>query len=192
MSAVIECPKARIVNSTPLEGREAVERFYDLITRGSGASFHWRLIPRKGVGGPIHEPIFPLARFFERGHDKCQHEGYNIYAVINGGGGKDAHIDEVRAFFIDGDDVPLPESWHVEPHFICVRDDRHWHAFWLAADGVTPAKFIETQKRLAKQYDNDKVVFNPSRIMRVPGFVYAKDPANPALWVPKIHAALRR
>ena len=52
--------------SAPIEGREAAERFYDLLTRGSGAALHWRLIPRKDVGGPIHEPIFPLARFFEK------------------------------------------------------------------------------------------------------------------------------
>ncbi len=142
------------IQGPAIEGREAAERFVDLLTRGDRRSLCWRLIPRKGFDGAIREPEIPLDRFYKDGFDKLQGD-YNTYAVVNGGGRRDAHIDHVRAFFIDGDDVPLPKSWHVEPHFICVRDDRHFHAYWLAADGVTPEQFREGQKRLAKFYDTD-------------------------------------
>ena len=170
------------VKRNRLEGREAAERWCDLLLRGEYRSLEFRLIPRKDVNGHPIEYAVPLEVFYAKGYAEDQAD-YNIYAVVNGGGRRDAHIDKVRAFFIDADkdnDVKISDvQWHTEPDFICVRTEVNWHAYWLAADDVTPEEFTEGQKRLAKHHGTDKVVCNPSRIMRLPGFTYAKDPDHP-------------
>ena len=126
-----------VANLPPIEGREAAERFVDLLTRGEYRSLYWRLIPRKGFDGTIREPVIPLNRFYEDGFDGLQGD-YNVYAVVNGGGRRDAHIDHVRAFFIDADEknnIKISDvEWHVEPHFLSIRTELNWHAWWLAAD----------------------------------------------------------
>ena len=66
--------------ASAIEGREAAERFVDLITRGEYRSLCWRLIPRKGFDGTIREPEIPLDTFYEQGFDDLQGD-YNVFAV---------------------------------------------------------------------------------------------------------------
>jgi len=109
-----------------------------------------------------------------------QAEGFGIFVVVNGGGQNDDAIDDIRALHIDGDDIPLPDRWHVEPDFIVRRGDTHWHAYWRVLD-MPVEEFKAAQKRLIAFYGSDKKVFNPSRVMRLAGTMHLKDPQNPQL-----------
>lgn len=104
--------------------------------------------------------------------------GAGIFVVVNEGGHKAAEIKCIRAVFIDGDGIPFPTKWHVPPHFITVRDESHWHAYWLVTDFPVD-RFTETQQRLAAHYGSDPAVADLSRVLRVPGFQHMKNPCEP-------------
>jgi putative DNA primase/helicase len=137
-----------------------------------------------------------LLRRFEGTADEMldkieQHQavGCGVFVVVNEGGHSTEEITEVRALFVDADDVPLPREFHVEPDFLTVRDQTHWHAYWLVKD-CTLDQFEGVQRRLAERYGTDNVHDLP-RVMRVPGTIHLKDPLNPALveLVPKRDAS---
>jgi hypothetical protein len=118
-------------------------------------------------------------------------QGYGVFFVVNRTKpqlptlhvrqqARDADVIEVRALFADGDDKPLPERWHAEPHFILTRPNGRWHAYWLVA-GVDD--FRLAQIRLALHYSCDRSICNPSRIMRLAGYANMKDPARPEAYV---------
>lgn len=162
----------------PLQGHEAASRFVELLTGYPGSIISWRLFPDdKAHRGSGINFDHTLDRLFEDFIER-QVDGHGVFAVVNGGGHRDAHIETIRAVFVDADDSPLPDSWHVEPHFLIQRDETHWHAYWLT-EGMTPAEFTEVQSRLAVHYGTDPTISNPSRVMRVPGFKHLKNPDDP-------------
>lgn len=99
---------------------------------------------------------------------RLQRLGYGIFLVINEGGDTDDDITRVRAAFVDGDGIPLPEKWHVPPDLIVRRDDLHWHAYWLIGESFPVEQFETLQRRLAAHYGTDPTVCNLSRVMRLP------------------------
>lgn len=105
--------------------------------------------------------------------EHAQEEGFGVFLVVNGGGHRDADINEIRAAFIDGDDIPMPSAWHAEPSFFVRRTDTRWHAYWLT-ENMEPSQFESLQKRLAAHYGSDPKICNPSRVMRLAGTMHAK------------------
>jgi hypothetical protein len=104
-----------------------------------------------------------------------QREDQLTFLVVNEGGDTDNEITRVRALFVDGHNIPMPATWHLDPDFITSRDETHWHAYWRVAD----IEFNEAQRRLAAHYGTDPKVCNPSRVMRLAGTVHLKDPSSP-------------
>jgi len=105
---------------------------------------------------------------------RLQRLGYGIFVVVNEGGDKDDNITRIRAVFVDGDNIPLPERWHVEPDIIVRRDETHWHAYELVAEDFPVEQFETLQRRLAAHYGTDPKVCNLSRVMRLPGTLHQK------------------
>lgn len=108
--------------------------------------------------------------------------GWNLYIVANGtnfprhGFTNNNDITEIRVLFVDGDDIPMPEEWHVEPDFVTVKNDGRWHAYWRI-DGLSAldvkelrAKFKSIQRRLIQLYGTDPVIHDPKRVIRIPGY----------------------
>ena len=105
----------------------------------------------------------------------------NIDAVIKSGkGAKDGDILRAHYSFADADDVQglngLNElSGLIEPDIIVttgtIPHERR-HAYWrLTEPCLNLQLWKERQKQIAVQFKTDKVVVNPSRIMRVAGTV---------------------
>ena len=105
----------------------------------------------------------------------------NIDAVIKSGKGtKDGDILRAHYSFADADDVQglngLNElSGLIEPDIIVttgtIPHERR-HAYWrLTEPCLNLQLWKEKQKQIAVQFKTDKVVVNPSRIMRVAGTV---------------------
>lgn len=110
--------------------------------------------------------------------------GYGVFMVVNSAGEDDARVADipflrdhdikvVRAFFVDCDDKPIPETWHNQPDFTLQRDATHWHAYWIVR-GLPPLEFEDAQRMLAQKYDTDPKVTNLSRVMRLPGTLNKK------------------
>lgn len=111
-----------------------------------------------------------------------QSQGKGVFTVINGGGRYSADITQFRAVFMDSDGIPFPDRWVVEPHAIVYRDPTHYHAYWFLDGDCAAAEWSIAQKQIALHYGSDDSIFNPDRVMRVPGFAHQKDLSNPQLY----------
>lgn len=115
----------------------------------------------------------------------AQRKGYGIFLVINAtapNGHDDASVLSPRAAYVDGDGLPMPETWALPPTLLTARDATHWHAYWMLEEGEPIARFRAVQKRLIAYYGTDPQIVNESRVMRVPGFLHFKNPLNPQMY----------
>lgn len=174
--------------SSPAIDEGEVARFLQALTGSSKTQLHWRGFIDAQKGGPGRSTFGNLRSVLPELR-QWQDDGCGVYIVVNEGGTDDISITGVRALFVDADrkdgqPFPLPTKWHAEPDFLADRGDgTRWHAYWRATPGsVTPDQFRPTQRALAAYYGTDKSVINPSRVMRVPGFLHLKDPANPKIY----------
>jgi hypothetical protein len=154
-----------------LRDHAAVKRFLELLTGSPNSAVCFRIFDDKKGGaakslrGTLADNLTALKR--------KQLEGCGVFVVINEGGDKDAEITRVRALFVDFDNAPLPERWHVRPHWITNTSPGKHQAFWFVRN-LPVAEFRAAQLRLAARYGGDPAVSNPSRVMRVPGFMHQK------------------
>ena len=101
--------------------------------------------------------------------------GASICVVVNAGGHTDAQIKRVRFVFAYTDGVsPTPLCKALEPHALVDSSARRYHLYWRV-DDVDVDSFRSIQKAIAKKYGTDGVIYNPSRIMRIPGFLHHKN-----------------
>jgi hypothetical protein len=159
--------EAAKIKGQTMGGMKAARRQIELIAGLPDAEMNFRFFHDADKTAPatkLHSDLNDARQAMK----DAQAEGNGIFFVVNGGGNTDAEISDIRAVFIDGDNMPLPERWHLQPDFIVQRDALHFHAYWLAHDCPID-RFAEIQKRLAAYYRTDPKVFNPSRVMRLAG-----------------------
>ncbi|MCA9458216.1 MAG: hypothetical protein KC587_16240 [Nitrospira sp.] len=166
---------------------EMVRLFLRLLM-DEGHSFCWQILPDKPGRG------FPKILFgdLETVRDeliKAQLQGCGIFLTVNrtnGRGRKRKNILAATAVFVDGDNLPLPKHWPLEPHILVQRDENHWHAYWLIEPSTDFELWTQIQKQLAQRLGTDPTVSDLPRVMRVPGFLHQKK--EPVLVV-LVHAA---
>lgn len=113
---------------------------------------------------------------------KLNQKGAGVFAQVNvadGNGRKAKNITALRAVFIDKDDGDIGEL-KIKPS-ILVQTKHGQHAFWKLVPGEPVEKFTSTQKALIQNLNTDRSVHNLDRLMRLPGFLHQKDPADPFL-----------
>lgn len=146
------------------------QRFLDLVDE-SGEAWHFRTFDDHGRGsgknyaGTLADHATALQ--IDNGN------GRGVFVVVNDGGGKDAEVHRVRAIFADFDGTALPDAFPIEPHVIVESSPGKWHVYWLV-DGLAVAQFKPLQQAIAARFNSDPSVCNPSRVMRLPGFVHHK------------------
>lgn len=108
--------------------------------------------------------------------DQWQNDGRGAYVVINEGGDKDEHITDCIALFNEWDDKPREwqkTAWKElglpEPSLQVDSSGRSIHSYWVLASPIPPTQFTDLQKRLAQHCGSDSTLYNPSRVMRLPG-----------------------
>jgi hypothetical protein len=111
-------------------------------------------------------------------------QGAGIFWVVNptdGKGQTDSNIIGVRALFLDLDGAPLDPVLRTQalPHVILETSPGKHHAYWLITSGFPVSEFSRYQKALARRFNGDVAISNPSRVMRIPGFFHMKDRDNP-------------
>ena len=151
--------------------RAVTEKYLELLTGSAETAMHWRILDDKKErpGLKIYGSLSEIGDELE----ELNKDGYGIFAVINEGGDVGADITRVRAVFIDLDNKPLPEHWHLKPDFIVSRDETHHHAYWLV-DDVPVEEFRTLQTRLIQNYGSDKAIKDLNRVLRTPGFYHHK------------------
>ncbi|MGL6351453.1 MAG: hypothetical protein ACRC2U_16745, partial [Aeromonas sp.] len=110
---------------------------------------------------------------------RWEEEGKGIYLVVNGPGLKDADITQCRAVFYEHDDLAPELSttlWQSlglpEPSFQVTTGGKSIHTYWVLTEPVAPAEWKPLQADLIEFADGDRSCKNPSRVMRLPGFVH--------------------
>lgn len=106
-----------------------------------------------------------------------QNSGCGVYVVVNecdGKGRRRKNVVAARAVFIDLDGEPLPDVWPVEPDIINETSPGKYHCFWLVNRLRDLNRFSDAQARLAAFYSADPRVFDPPRVVRLPGFWHLK------------------
>lgn len=104
--------------------------------------------------------------------------GAGIYFMVNGGDGKGRranNVREVRAVFADLDGAPLDpvRDFELKPHAIVESSPGRFHAYWLTT-GLPVEEFKPTQRAIAALFNGDPSICDPSRVLRLPGFLHMK------------------
>ena len=148
------------------------ERFLTLLDEAAEC-WHFRTFPEASGNGRNHDgELRRVADDLSRDNSN----GRGVYVVVNEGGHDDDSITRVRALFADWDPpktAPMPSELPLEPHLIVESSRGKHHAYWLV-DGLQVHEFKSIQQAIAAQCGSDRTVCNPSRVMRLPGFVHRK------------------
>ena len=80
----------------------------------------------------------------------------------------------IKNLVVDIDKIKLPAWAKEHADIICKRDATHHHAFFCFAPGATREQYKEVASRLIA-LGGDKMVSDPERVMRLPGFEHRKD-----------------
>ena len=113
--------------------------------------------------------------------DFQQPDGSDVFFVVNDGGDKADEITYCRAFFVEWDDKPI--EWQInawqelklpEPTLQLLTGNKSVHNYWVLDKPCTVEKWRNIQKRLIEYTGSDQALKDPSRVMRVPGFLHRK------------------
>ena len=109
--------------------------------------------------------------------------GAGVFVTVNRTdlrGRREANAIAVRALFADLDGAPLSilERFGLPPHIIVISSPSRFHVYWKVND-IERTEFTNLQKRLAALLGGDPSVCDLPRVMRLPGFLHQKSPANP-------------
>jgi hypothetical protein len=104
--------------------------------------------------------------------------GAGIFAMINAGdlkGRKAAHVNKVRALFVDLDGAPVEPlaKASIPPDVLVESSPGRWHAYWRV-DECPLENFSDYQRALADRFGGDPRVCDLPRVMRIPGFFHRK------------------
>lgn len=154
----------------PVDLHEA-QRFLDILDPGADR-WHFRTFPDSGSGGGKNYygtlDEVPTDLQLDNGN------GRGVFLVVNEGGHKDAEITRIRAVFADFDGTPMPEEFELGPQMLVESSADKYHAY-LLVDELDVDAFKPTQQGIAACYRSDPSVCNPSRVMRLAGFIHRKD-----------------
>ncbi len=140
---------------------------------------HWFRVWREKQQRKVE---FDKAASFESYQDyftKLNSDDYGIFFVVNttdGKGGKDSNIVKIKALFLDLDGAPLEPVLQagLKPTAIIESSPGRYHAYYLVTDDLPVAEYTKYQKALARRFNGDSSISNPSRLMRLPGFYHNK------------------
>ena len=160
---------------------EVADEFFEFIA--TKEDLNWRTFDDSETGSVGPRKFFGQ---LEDVKERLSHENSNgagIFWLVNicGKGQTDSEVTGVRSLFLDLDGAPLDPVLRTQavPHVILETSPGKHHCYWLITSGFPVTSFTRFQKSIARRFNGDALVCNPSRVMRVPGFYHMKDPSNP-------------
>lgn len=119
-----------------------------------------------------------------------QNHGYGIFCNVNAMDGQGFHLENVsaiRAHVVDLDNasawqnMEAASAWNPAPTFGVQSSPGKFHIYWVVTPYVGNDFYSFTQRKLRQIFDGDKAVIDASRVMRLPGTLHLKNPAEPHL-----------
>ena len=141
-----------------------LQQFLDLLEEGG--NFCFRTVSQDRIGRKSSSLVDVKRR---------NANGEGAYVVVNAGGQTDNEIDRIRAVYVDLDGSPLEPVMEcsLEPHIVVQTSPGRYHAYWIV-DDLPVSDFTPVQRCILQRYAGDPRVFNPSRVMRLPGLLHHK------------------
>ena len=129
--------------------------------------------------------VFNASRF-TRGLLDLYEQGAGAWVTINdteGNGRKASAVTRVRAVWQEDDDG-FEGEFPLEPSLVVETSPGHFHRYWLVsgdwpADEQGRKDFAGVMACMVAAYGSDKGAKDISRVLRVPGFLHRKNPAEP-------------
>jgi hypothetical protein len=117
-----------------------------------------------------------VAKINLRSLNSYQTEGRGVYFVVNGGGHLDRDIEYGRAIFTEHDNLEIAiqiNLWRKlklpEPTFQVSTGGKSIHSYWVLSSSIDIVLWRTLQRDLLNFTDGDRIIKNPSRVMRLPG-----------------------
>jgi predicted P-loop ATPase len=111
--------------------------------------------------------------------ERLQRQGYGVYFVANGQGHRDADVQDGRLIFFEHDDLDKSLQQDVwkglglpAPTVQIDTGGKSIHSYWRLDPGCPIGKWRELQADLLDFADADRSIKNPSRVMRLAGFMH--------------------
>jgi hypothetical protein len=126
-----------------------------------------------------------------RGFEEHYNKGYNAYVVINDipadridkSTGSDDDVIACRALFFECDDISIEAQWEKlrdleqllgRKATMVVQTYKSLHCYFTLEASCSKEEWTYFQQRLIQRMGSDDSLWNPSRIMRLPGLPYRK------------------
>ena len=113
--------------------------------------------------------------------DYTQPDDHDVYFVVNDGGDKADDITQCRAFFVEWDDKPIEwqlTAWQEldlpEPTLQVITGNKSVHNYWVLDKPCSVQQWKNIQLRLIDYTGSDPALKDPSRVLRVPGYLHRK------------------
>lgn len=117
--------------------------------------------------------------------------GYGIFVNINemdGSGRKElANVSAIRCQAVDLDNLSAEQNYHAAaawqpaPAFAVQSSHGKFHVYWTTSRHTNSDGFTLLQRKLRALFDGDKSIIDPTRVLRLPGMLHLKNPAQPHL-----------
>jgi hypothetical protein len=108
--------------------------------------------------------------------ERYQQKGFGIYVVVNGGGHEDIRVKTGKAVFIEHDDLDKDTQqrlWQYldlpAPTIQIDTGGKSIHSYWRLSPNISVEQWRELQTALLDFADADRILKNPSRVMRLAG-----------------------
>jgi len=119
-----------------------------------------------------------------------QSRGYGVFvnmSALDGVGRDIANVHYIRAHVADLDgvnaeaDYSLAAQWQPLPTFAVVSSPNKFHIYWVVNPYTGNDYFTLLQRRIVQQFNGDRSIIDPTRVMRLPGTLHLKRPEAPHL-----------
>ena len=164
--------------------------FIHALTGDQNSVIDWRCIHDKDRARPAHTYRGTLAQCWNT-LQEYNGRGYGISCTVNmldGNGLKLANVQHIRAHVADLDNVLTAQDGYTRAAqdgatFAVQSSPGKFHVYWKMHPYTGNEFYNEVQRKIRQVYDGDKSVIDPTRVMRVPGFMHLKnDPIMVTGW----------
>jgi predicted transcriptional regulator len=164
---------------------DTAERFLDLIGKDPATTWFRTITPGKGANRSRYGR--DLLGFDAAVLEADNNAGASIYFITGEakkasgkrGGVEDEDVHQCRSVFVEWDDKPIEwqlTAWRElglpEPTAQVLTGGKSVHTYWALCEPLPPDPWRVLQRRLIEHAGGDTACKNPSRLMRLPGFVY--------------------
>jgi hypothetical protein len=172
-------------NAAPARDREQTRRFLRLLDPTARA-FTFQTFDDDRSNGHARNEALTLATSDREQVLQIYAHGGGVFVTTNEtdlAGRKSGNIIRVRAIWQE-DDGGHGGPFPLDPSLVVESSPGHFHRYWLIADHWPAdeqgrADFARVMERMVSSYGSDKNAKDISRVLRLPGFLHRKNPAQP-------------